>query len=104
MSKEGRFPPEVVKQWPEVFADVEVKAVPVKYIKAIQVQFLDGQIWLIDVDQKQIEANDTTVEDELEIFFEEYDDQIESVDFKLDTKKLIDDVKKRTRKFIKKRK
>lgn len=104
MPNEGRLPPDVIRQWPEVFKDVEVKAVPVKYIKAIQVRFLDGTVWLIDVDQDQIAADETTVEDELEAFFDEYDDQIESVDFKLDTKQVIEDVKNRTRKFIKKRK
>jgi hypothetical protein len=101
---EAKLPPEVIRQWPEVFKDVEVKAVPVKYIKAIQVQFLDGTIWLIDIDKEQIENNETTLEDELEAFFEEYDEQIDSIDFKLDTKQVITDVKKRTNKFIKKRK
>ena len=104
MSKEGRLPPDVIKQWPEVFKDVEVKAVPVKYIKAIQVQFYDGTIWMIDIDRDEIERNETTIEDELEVFFEEYDEDIESVDFKLDTRQVIEDVKKRTKQFIKKRK
>ena len=104
MPNEGKLPPEVIRQWPEIFKDVEVKAVPIKYIKAIQVQFLDGTIWLIDVDREQIESNETTLEDELEAFFDEYDDQIDAVDFKLDTKQVIADVKKRTSKFIKKRK
>lgn len=104
MSKEGRLPPEVIKQWPEIFKDVEVKAVPVKYIKAIQVQFFDGTIWMIDIDREEIERNETTIEDELEIFFEEYDEDIESVDFKLDTRQVIEDVKRRTKQFIKKRK
>ena len=104
MSKEGRLPPEVVKQWPEIFKDVEVKAVPVKYIKSIQVHFLDGTIWLIDIDQEEIERNETSVEDELGAFFDEYDEEIDSIDFQLDTKQVIADVKKRTNSFIKKRK
>lgn len=104
MSNEGKLPPEVIRQWPEIFKDVEVKAVPVKYIKSIQVQFTDGKIWIIDIDQEKISEEDFSVEDELEAFFDEYDDQIESVDFKLDTKKVIYDVKKRTNRFLKKRK
>ena len=103
MSKEGKLPPDVIKQWPEIFKDVEVKAVPVKYIKSIQVKFYNGKIWVIDIDQDLIEKNETTVEDELEAFFEEYDEDIDSIDFQLDTRRVIADVKKRTAQFIKKR-
>lgn len=104
MSKDGKFPPEVIRQWPEVFKDVEVKAVPVKYIKSIQVQFEDGKIWVIDIDQKKIQESESSLEDELEAFFDHYEDVIESIDFKLDTRQVIEDVKRRTRSFMKKRK
>lgn len=103
-----KLPPEVIKHWPEVFEDVEIKAVPIEYLTSVVVRFDDGQIWEIDLDKAKLEAADgdiaEAVEETLEAFFEEYDEYIDSVDFRIDTKQIIRDIKKRVGVFIKKRK
>jgi len=106
VSKKGsRLPPDVIKHWPEVFEDIDVKAVPVEYIDSIQVYFDDGTVWEIDIDEKEITENSPDiVEESLGAFFEEYDDVIENVDFRLNTKKVIRDIKSRSQQFLKKRK
>ena len=105
MSK-NNLPPEVISHWPEVFKDVEIKAVPIEYIHTIHVYFHDGKIWQIDMDeQKAKDANDLNgIENSLETFLTQYNDDIDHVDFRLNTSKVVDDVKKRTRSFMKKRK
>jgi hypothetical protein len=101
----NKLPPEVVKHWPEVFKDVEVNAVPLDYIKTVHVHFHDGKIWEIDMNQPNIaKAADTNaIEESLETFLAEYNDDIAHVDFRLNTSKVVEDVKKRTKSFMKKR-
>jgi hypothetical protein len=85
---------------------VEIKAVPIEYIHSAHVYFHDGKIWQIDIDKQDISGtNDVNaIENSLETFLAEYNDQISHVDFRLNTSKVVADVKKRTKSFMKKRK
>jgi hypothetical protein len=102
----NNLPPEVINHWPEIFKDVEIKAVPIEYIHNIHVYFHDGKIWQIDMDEQKIKgANDLDgIENSLETFLEQYNDEISHVDFRLNTTKVVQDVKSRTKSFMKKRK
>jgi len=102
----NKLPPEVIKHWPEIFNDVEIKAVPIEYIHSVHVHFHDGKIWEIDLDQQALHSKGdvSKVEDSLETFLAEYNDEISHVDFRLNTSKVVQDVKSRTRSFMKKRK
>ena len=98
-----KLPQEIIDHWPEVFQDIEIKAIPIEYIRTANVYFDNGDIWEIDIQGEFIQDHDTA-EEELELFFEEYDDSIVKVDFKIDSEKVIKDVKTRTKTFMKKRK
>ena len=104
-NNKGKLPPEVTKHWPEVFGDVEIKAVPIQYIHSVHVHFLDGKVWEIGVDP--IDDTETMnieeIENSLDAFFTEYDESISHVDFRLNTSKVVKDVKERTKTFMKKR-
>ena len=103
-----RLPPEVIDAWPEIFKDIEIKAVPLEYVHSVIVYFEDGQTWEINLNDEKlnVEGMDIAdvVEEILEAFFEEYDEYITSVDFKLNTQKVVEDIKKRVQSFMKKRK
>lgn len=103
MSSNGKLPPEVVRHWPEVFKDVEIQTIPVQYLVSIRVEFEDGKIWEIELDKSKL-TDDQTIEDSLSTFFDEYSESIINIDFRLDTQKVIRDVKERTKQFMKKRK
>ena len=103
MSSNGKLPPEVVRHWPEVFKDVEIQTIPVQYLVSIRVEFEDGKIWEIELDKSKL-SDDQTIEDSLSTFFDEYSESIINIDFRLDTQKVIRDVKERTKQFMKKRK
>ena len=96
----------MIKHWPEIFGDVEIKAVPIEYIHNIHVHFHDGKIWEIDLDQQSSvgDGDVNIIENSLETFLERYNDEISHVDFRLNTSKVVADVKKRTKSFMKKRK
>ena len=106
MSKksDNQLPPEVIEHWPEVFNDLDVKVVPLEYLDSIRVYFEDGKIWDIDLEKSMEKNNSDSLEDTLEALFEEYDDYIVNVDFRLNTVKLKEDITKRTKHFLKKRK
>lgn len=100
---DNKLPKQVVDQWPEILGDIEVDVLPLEYLHTIRVQFLNGKIWEIDIDKSK-KTNDYPVLEELiEGIFEEYDEQIDSVDFRLDTTRIKSDIKKRTHQFMKKR-
>ena len=106
MSKksDNQLPPEVIEHWPEVFNDLDVKVVPLEYLDSIRVYFEDGKVWDIDLEKSMEKNNSDSLEDTLEALFEEYDDYIINVDFRLNTVKLKEDITKRTKYFLKKRK
>ncbi len=101
-----KLPPSIVEQWPEVLKDIEIKAVPAEYLKAVNVTFTDGKVWIIDVHEglTDDDQSEMPIEDALEEFFAEYNDTIVQVEFQLDAPALISDIKSRTKTFMKKRK
>lgn len=103
-ASETSLPPEVIEHWPEVFEDLDVKVVPLEYLHSVRVFFSDGKIWDIDIAKSKEKALENNLEDTLEELFKQYDDVITNVDFRLDTKRLKEDITKRTRTFLKKRK
>jgi hypothetical protein len=101
--KGGKLPPDVIRHWPEVFNDVEIQTIPIEYLVSVRVEFNDGKMWEIELDKNK-SASKEVIEDSLGNFFDEYNDHIANIDFRLDTKKVINDVKSRTKSFMKKRK
>ena len=98
----NKLPTEVIDYWPEVLKDVEIKAVPIKYIAGVHVTFKDGKSWDIDLEKHKVESKgETLLEETLNSFFDEYNDMIKTVEFKLDTPTLVNDVKARTKTFMK---
>jgi len=85
--------------WQEIFDTVDMKYLPVSYMKSIEVEFTDGEIWEIDLDEK--ESENVPVDEVLDNFFEEYENTIKEVQFKLDFDKIKYDISKRTTKFLK---
>ena len=85
--------------WEEIFESVDMDFLPLEYLDLIIVKFQDGKIWEVDVG-KSTNENDN-IDDILEQFFEEYEDTIDTIDFRLNTKKLQHDIGKRTRRFLK---
>ena len=97
-----KLPKEVISHWPEVFDDVEINAVPLEYLDSIRVQFNDGKIWDIDINTSKNKVED--LEKSLDDLFEQYQDHIKTVDFRLNTEKVKRDITTRTKKFLKLRK
>jgi len=98
-----RLPQDVIDHWPEVLQDVDLEVIPIKYLHAVRVQFKEGKIWDIDLTDKDKKKPDE-VEQSLQDLFTHYENDIEHIDFKLDTERIKTDIKKRTASFLKKKK
>ena len=100
---DNKLPPSIIKAWPEVLKDIEVDVLPLEYLDTIRVIFTNGKIWEIDI-QSSLKKNPIeNLEQTIEQIFAEYDKEIENVDFRLDTARIKEDIKKRTHQFMKKR-
>ena len=107
MPKKRNVSSEVVEQWPEVMDNIDIRVVPIQYMKAVEIHFTDGKTWVMDLDHDQIQDEEETaqeLEDSLEELLDEYQDTIEGVNFVVDIAKVKDDVTRRTKIFLKKRK
>ena len=93
----------VQNAWPEVFKDINVDVIPIEYLTSIRVIFKDNKVWEIDMISSRDKLGDEAVlEDVLQELFNEYENSIANIDFRLDTERLKNDIQKRTRVFLKK--
>ena len=99
-----KLPQEVIDHWPEVFGDVELDVIPIRYLDSVKVQFNDGKTWDIDLTEKDVKENTNEVEKSLRELFDNYEQSIEHIDFKLNTKRIKADIKRKTSAFLKKKK
>ena len=103
-AKNKKLPQDIIDHWPEVFQDVDIKVVPVKYLHSVRVFFTDGKVWDIDVAKTRQKKDAKDIEKSLEELFSNYQDSIDNVDFRLDTARVKADIQGRTRHFMKRRK
>ena len=105
--RDNSLPPDVISHWPEVFEGLDVQVVPLEYLHPVRVFFVDGKIWDIDIAKtrnlKQ-KGSPESLENTLEDLFNQYEDVITNIDFRLDTQRLKQDITNRTKSFLKKRK
>jgi hypothetical protein len=95
-----KFPKEVIEHWPEVFGEINLNVVPLRYLDSMTVKFRNGKVWEIDLANKDWELFEPSLKDMLST----YESDIDNVDFKLDTERIKKDMIKYTNKFLKKRK
>lgn len=105
MTKKGRnLPKEVIDHWPEVFGEVKLNVMPLKYLHTVLVNFKDGKTWEIKITERTKREGWPAFEKNLSDLVKNYEDRVENVDFKLDTPKVRKDIEKETQKFLKRKK
>jgi len=92
------LPRDVIDCWPEVFEDIKLKVVPLRYLHAVLITFRDGKTWEIKVTAKTKKEGWDSFERSLAELFKTYERKIDNIDFKLDTERVKKDVKKTTNK------
>lgn len=95
---------EIIAHWPEVFGDVKLNVLPLRYLHAILITFKDGKTWEILITPATKRIGWDSLEETLAELFKSYEEKIDDIDFKLDTERVRKDIEKSTQKFLKKRK
>ena len=105
MTKTGRpLPKEVIEHWPEIFGEVNLNVMPLRYLHTVLVNFKDGKSWEIKITAKTKKEGWPAFERNLMELVKNYEDNIENVDFKLDTPQVKKDIEASTQKFLKRKK
>jgi hypothetical protein len=91
------------EEWEDILDEIELTYLPIEYLQHIIVTFDNGTTWNIDVSASKKEQSVEDIEQSLDELFAEYDDTIETVDFRLDLEKVKRDLSKRVNKFLKKK-
>lgn len=94
----------IVDHWPEIFADVDFSAIPIFYLHSVVISFKDGNNWEVVLKKEDKESLSGGLPKNLFELFQNYQDEITNVDFRLDIEKIKKDVIKTTKKFMKRKK
>lgn len=86
-------PRHLVKEWPEVFEDLYMNTMPVAYLDRIHLEFADGRVWEIDIKTELSKQTPDSIADVLVNTLQEYKDDIQKIDFKVDIEKLKKDIR-----------
>ena len=73
---------------------------PVAYLKSVRLEFNNGRIWEIDIQEQLSNTTNEIVAEKLLDTFQEYKEEIIKVDFAVDIQKLKEDVIKQTKKIL----
>jgi hypothetical protein len=93
-------PANMVKEWPEVFEDLYMNTMPVNYIKSLRLEFKDGRVWEIDVEDKLTTISTEALSSKMLDVLREYREDIHKIDFSINTEKLKTDVISSTQKIF----
>jgi hypothetical protein len=105
VTKPGRsLPKDVIDHWPEIFGEVKLNVMPLRYLHTVLVNFKDGKTWEIKITAKTKKEGWIAFEKNLMELIKNYEENIENVDFKLDTPQVKKDVEASTQKFLKRKK
>lgn len=91
------------REWEDILEEIELTYLPIEYLKNIIVTFDNGEIWNIDIPSSLKTQKIENIEESLDNLFYEYDDKIETVDFRVDIEKVKKDLSKKVKKFLKKK-
>lgn len=91
------------QEWEDILEEIDLKFFPIEYLNKIIVRFDNGTVWDIDIDSNRQHHDLEDIEESLDKLFEEYDDSIEAVDFRLDIERVKRDLTKKVNRFLKKK-
>ena len=87
-------PKTLIDEWPEVFEDLYMNTMPVEYLHSIRLEFENGRVWEIDIQEHAHIIESQTIADKLMHMLHEYSEEIKRIDFQVDIDRLKVDIKK----------
>lgn len=93
-------PKHLVKEWPEIFEDLYMNTMPVAYLISLRLEFNNGRIWEINVQEQLVAEDPDDVANKLLSIFQEYRNDIKKIDFQMDIERLKNDIKESSEKLL----
>jgi hypothetical protein len=94
-----KSPKHLVAEWPEVFEDLYITSLPIKYVETILIEFSNGRVWEFNFasqNHRHLKLNASKIVET----FNEHQEEIISLDFKVDVDKLKKDIFEQTKKIF----
>jgi hypothetical protein len=105
VTEKGKIlPKDVIECWPEIFGEVKLHVLPMRYLQSVIVNFKDGKIWEIKVTTRTRNNGWESFENSLSELFKSYEKRIDNIDFKLDSARVKKDIEQSTKRFLRKKK
>jgi hypothetical protein len=93
-------PRHLVKEWPEVFEDLYMNTMPVAYLILLRLEFINGRIWEINVQEQLANAEADEIANKLLNIFQEYRNDIKKIDFQIDVERLKNDIQESSKNLL----
>lgn len=77
-----------------------MNTMPVHYLEMIRLEFEDGRVWEIDVQEQLSTIHSDIVAERLVETFQEYREEIKKIDFKVNIDKLKIDIQDSSKKIL----
>ena len=77
-----------------------MNTMPVAYLKSVRLEFNNGRIWEIDIQEQLDNATNDIVAEKLLDTIQEYREDITKVDFSIDIQRLKQDITDKTNKLL----
>ena len=101
MSKPLFKPPRhLVQEWPEIFEDLYMNTMPVAYLILLRLEFTNGRIWEINVQEQLSDAAPDEIAEKLLGIFQEYRKDIKKIDFQMDIERLKNDIQESSKNLL----
>lgn len=84
----------LINEWPEVFENVEINAIPVMYLDKVTIKFMTGIVWEVDVKNYLDLLEADTIHDLLQELYSEYKNEIKDFEYSFNMEQLRKDVHK----------
>lgn len=87
--------------WKQILKELEIIAAPIEYLQAIIVTFEDGEVIRIDIDNSLLDEEiKDYLEEQLCGFFDDFNEEILYIDFRVDAEKVKNDISKITKNIM----
>ncbi len=93
-------PKDVIKEWPEVFEEIYMSSMPIKYIHGVELTFQDGRVWEIDVPEQLDLVDEDDILERLSEGIKDFQEEIVTINFQVDIDRLKQDVLKITKNIL----
>ena len=90
----------MVQEWPEIFEDLYMNTMPVAYLILLRLEFTNGRIWEINVQEQLSDAAPDEIAQKLLGIFQEYRKDIKKIDFQIDIDRLKTDIQESSKNLL----